>query len=444
MKSVGIDIGTTSICLVVYDGEKGTVEGSRSAQNAFLPGTFCQDPDRIADAVMGMLRELERECGPVCAVGISAQMHGILYTDAAGRAVSPFYTWKDGSGNLPFEDATWAEVLSRRTGQRIHPGYGSATHFYLGQTGQIPKEAVFLCNIGDYVAMRLCDRAVPCQDVSMAASLGGLLQDKSGYDLKALSEAGVRTEFYPSVCGGFAPLGTWKGAKVYPAVGDNQASFFAAAGREEAAVSVNVGTGSQVSLFSSGLAETACGEVRPFPGGGSLYVQASLNGGKVYEKLASFWEEAVFSFTGQRIDAYGGMQRLGEERQETGLLADPLLYGSRAREGVQGSISGITEQDFHPGDLIRAWVAGMARELHQLYLEFPESLRQGRKWIVGSGNGIRKNPLLRQEIEKAFGLPLRLKEIQEEAAAGAAMLAHPFFRYSLGDIPSIRRNTFVK
>ena len=65
----------------------------------------------------------------------------------------------------------------------------------------------------------------------------------------------------------------------------------------------------------------------------------------------------------------------------------------------------------------------MARELHELYLEFPQSLREGRKWIVGSGNGIRKNALLQQEIEKAFGLPLRLKELREEAAAGAAMLA---------------------
>ena len=131
----------------------------------------------------------------------------------------------------------------------------------------------------------------------------------------------------------------------------------------------------------------------------------------------------MFAFTGEKIDAYEGMRRLGEGKQDTALTADPLLYGSRTRAEVQGSISGITEDDFHPGDLIRAWVSGMARELHELYLEFPQSLREGRKWIVGSGNGIRKNALLQQEIEKAFGLPLRLKELREEAAAGAAMLA---------------------
>ena len=423
MKSIGIDIGTTSICLVIYEGESGKIEDSLSVRNAFMPETFCQDPDHIADEVIRLLQELAKRNEPIGAIGISAQMHGILYTDAAGRAVTPYYTWKDESGKLPFEGATFAEFLSGKTGYRIYSGYGSATHFYLGKTGQIPERAVFLCNIGDYLAMRLCGKTVPRQDVSIAASLGGLLPDKSGYDREALSAAGVRTKLYPEVSREFAPFGTWTGIPVYPAVGDNQASFFAAAGREEAAISVNVGTGSQVSLFSSGLTEASSGEVRPFPGAGSLYVQGSGNGGKVYEKLASFWEEAVFAFTGEKIDAYEGMRRLGEGKQDTALTADPLLYGSRTRAEVQGSISGITEDDFHPGDLIRAWVSGMARELHELYLEFPQSLREGRKWIVGSGNGIRKNALLQQEIEKAFGLPLRLKELREEAAAGAAMLA---------------------
>ena len=34
MNSIGIDIGTTSICLVVYDGESGRIKDSKSAQNA--------------------------------------------------------------------------------------------------------------------------------------------------------------------------------------------------------------------------------------------------------------------------------------------------------------------------------------------------------------------------------------------------------------------------
>lgn len=428
MKAIGIDIGTTSICLVVYEEESQRVVDGSSRKNVFLPGSFCQDPDWIVSQVTEMLTELVEKNGPVCAIGVSTQMHGILYVDEQGKAVTPYYTWKDESGNLPFEGGTWAGYLSEKTGYRMYSGYGTVTHFYLDRTGRIPKKAAALCNIGDYIVMRLCKSRAPRQDISVADSLGGLLADGSGFDRAALEAAGVSAGYYPEVAREFMPAGLWQGIFVYPAVGDNQASFYAAAGQQEDTICVNVGTGSQVSLFSRSGYLSGTGEIRPFPMGGKLYVQASVNGGKVYEKLAGFLEETVFAFTGQHLDAYEAMRRLGEQKRETSLEAMPLLYGSRGEGNASGCIAGLTEENFHPQDLIRAWVAGMARELYQMYLEFPGELREKRTRLVGSGNGIRKNPLLRQEIEKAFGLPVVLTKIEEEAAAGAAMLALAAFK----------------
>lgn len=423
MKALGIDIGTTTICLVVYEEESKTVVDGSSRKNVFLPDCFCQDPERIAAQVTEMLTDLVEKNGPVCAIGVSTQMHGILYVDERGQAVTPYYTWKDESGNLPFEGGTWAGCLAEKTGYQMYSGYGTVTHFYLDKIGRIPKKAVFLCNIGDYIVMRLCKNTVPRQDISVADSLGGLMADRSGFDRAALQAAGVSTCYYPEVAKEFLPAGFWRGIPVYPAVGDNQAGFYAAAGQQEDTICVNVGTGSQVSLFSQRGYFVRTGEIRPFPMGGNLYVQASVNGGKVYEKLAGFWEETVFAFTGLHIDAYETMRRLGEQKEETSLGALPLLYGSRGKENTSGRIVGLTEENFHPQDLIRAWVSGMARELYQMYLELPKELREKRTKLAGCGNGIRKNSLLKQEIEKAFGMPVTLKEIKEEAAAGAAMLA---------------------
>ena len=42
---------------------------------------------------------------------------------------------------------------------------------------------------------------------------------------------------------------------------------------------------------------------------------------------------------------------------------------------------------------------------------------------VGAGNGLRRNPVLRQVAQRRLGLPLRLMEHEEEAAIGAARLA---------------------
>lgn len=111
MISLGIDIGTTSICAVLYDLTEDKIIRNVSAPNSFVnTGSYLQDPDRIVSVVKELYKELmmelklwtgERETRKdmtLAGVGISSQMHGILYTDSMGKAVTPFYTWKNEDG----------------------------------------------------------------------------------------------------------------------------------------------------------------------------------------------------------------------------------------------------------------------------------------------------------------------------------------------------------
>ena len=371
------------------------------------------------------------------AIGISSQMHGILYVDRAGRAVSPYYTWKEESGNENFGEETYASYLSRVTGCEMYTGYGSVTHFTLQQTGQIPAQAVCLANIGDYIAMRLCDAKEPVMSPSIAASLGGFGLQERRFAMEAMERAGVATSYYPQVRAAGFVLGTYEGIPVTCAQGDNQASFYAAIGEKQDALSVNVGTGSQVSLFYRELIEGTEAEIRPFTEKGFLYVQASVNGGKVYERLAEFVKGTVFAVTGIETDVYEKLEEAGAQVPATDLRITPLLYGSRQRQASDesakrpvpenpapgGSMTGLTAGNFTLGHMVRAYVAGMALELYRMYEQLPEVLKQGKREIIASGNGIRKNRLLRQEVERLFGLPVRFRDIEEEAAAGAAMWA---------------------
>ncbi len=156
-------------------------------------------------------------------------------------------------------------------------------------------------------------------------------------------------------------------------------------------------------------------------------MQASVNGGKAYEKLAAFFEETVELFTGAKtdagIDVYEKMAAMGMAAGQTTLVVTPSLCGARGEGSSSGSVRNLTEENFHPSDLVSAYVTGMAQELYQLYLKFPPDLRKGRRRIAASGNGIRKNRLLAQEVERLFGMPLEFGEWKEEAAAGAAMMA---------------------
>lgn len=423
MKAIGIDIGTTSICLVLYDHENGRIVESTSAPNHFLEGGFRQDADRIVSVVREKLDRILEQHTDIGVIGVSAQMHGILYVDREGRAVSPYYTWKETCGGELFEGLGAAKWLSGTSGYPMYPGYGTVTHFALDRAGEISGEAVGMANIGDYLVMRLCGLAETGTDCSIAASFGGFDLSAGGFDLGALEAAGVDIRFYPQIAAACEAAGVYRGIQVMPAVGDNQASFYAAAGEDSDVVSINVGTGSQVSVMAAELEPIQSGEIRPFTRQRYLYVQASVNGGKVYEKLAAFFEETVELFAGEKIDAYEKLAALELAAEETTLVVAPGLYGARGKSGCFGSVQNLTEENFHPSDLVKAYVTGMARELHQMYLAFPPKLRAGRRRIAASGNGIRKNRLLAQEVERLFGMPVTFGAWSEEAAAGAAMLA---------------------
>ena len=71
----------------------------------------------------------------------------------------------------------------------------------------------------------------------------------------------------------------------------------------------------------------------------------------------------------------------------------------------------------------RALLEGLAQQFHDLYCQM-EGLGAGnRSKLVGAGNGIRKNDLLRSVLEESFGMQMGIPVHKEEAAFGAALLA---------------------
>lgn len=70
---------------------------------------------------------------------------------------------------------------------------------------------------------------------------------------------------------------------------------------------------------------------------------ASLNGGKVYERLAAFFGEVCEQFTGEKPDIYAKMQEIAMEKEDTDLKAYPNLYGARgeSQEGPGGMDSTV-------------------------------------------------------------------------------------------------------
>ncbi|MDO5425237.1 MAG: FGGY family carbohydrate kinase [Eubacteriales bacterium] len=547
---IGIDIGTTTISILVLKADSGEVLESRTIQNdtwvrGDMPWEKMQDADRIFERVQKQVSELVSVYAPVAGIGISCQMHGILYTDENGRAVSPFFTWQDerGGQQIPGKVETYAEALTRRLGRRVSAGYGLASHFYNLENGLVPAEARRMATIGDYVGQRLCggkaeswpmpgrvpeagcgeisgenaafgptsgrSEETGCGEISgmnaafgptpgrpaktgcgrisagNAASWGGYDFGKKAFDAENLCACGIDVSFLPEIAGDGEIIGYFQETiPVAVAIGDNQASFLGSVPDGDGTVLVNVGTGAQVSVGIACEAENAerlakgGAELRPCLKNLDLCVGSSLCGGRAYALLEQFFrevckmacpgraDEAMNGKTvrpGRTNEAMNGQMVCSGQVDETmnrkmacpgradealyenmakaveGIdpaqapVIDPAFAGSRSDPFKRASIRGLTTENFTPGYIVYGMLEGIAEELYTLY----EGMKTGApnpKRLIGSGNGIRKNPILRRILEEKFQMPLWIPAHKEEAAYGAAL----YGLYAAGVFTDIR------
>ncbi|MBB6734792.1 sedoheptulokinase [Cohnella zeiphila] len=438
MHLIGLDIGTTSVCGALLEARtrrmiRSVTLDNTAALRSSRSWEFAQDAESIWRTAESVLSELRSDRAEVLGIGITGQMHGILYVDKEGNAVSPLYTWQDKRGDMPYsKEATYAEQLARLTCYPMATGFGMATHFYNQQNGLVPPGASALCTIADYVAMRLANRTRPLIDPTNASGLGLYDPRLLEFDRAALTHAEIDAGLLPEQVPSGTVIGRIKdGIPVATALGDNQASFLGAVPDVRSSVLLNIGTGSQISVYSDAYCADECRtaggiDIRPFPGGGYLLVGASLSGGKSYALLERFFREVITSFTGSdESSLYETMNRMAEAEtaDEFELKVNTRFFGTRADPLARGTIDGVCPDNWTPGHLIRGFLEGMAGELAGYYDLLPPSVRERAKALVVSGNGVRRNGALRRILERLFGLPLLLPDGGEEASRGAAICA---------------------
>jgi sedoheptulokinase len=119
-------------------------------------------------------------------------------------------------------------------------------------------------------------------------------------------------------------------------------------------------------------------------------------------------------------------ESLYEESKAISLKVDTRFRGTRSNPECLGSITNISDMNFQPNHLILGFLEGISRELYQFYQSFihTDTSSKGKIFhLIGSGNGLRKNPLLRKICSDMFEKELTLSSLPEEAACGSAFLA---------------------
>jgi len=430
MYFIGIDIGTSSICGVIYNSANKTIESITKNNTAQIASSRAwekiQDPAVIITIVTEIVQEFISRYSDIQAIGLTGQMHGMLYVDKNGDAVSPLYFWQDGRGNLPFRDnQTYAEYLSAKTGYTLATGYGLVSHFYNQENALVPAEAVKLCTIMDYAGMKMTGRETPLIDYSNGASLGFFDLKNKRFDVPALEKIGISPVILPEPGESAALLGYYnQRIPVYSAIGDNQASFLGSVSDVEHSVHITVGTGSQISVYSKEFIKIESLDTRPFPGGGYILVGAPLCGGQSFALLKTFFDNTL-TFFGQNVllshDMYEKMTEISLNASNDLPVIETCFNGTRLYPFKRGSISNISTTNFTPESLISGFVMGIVSELYHFYQLIPDEIKKDKTIWVGSGNGIKKNFLLMQALEAQFDCKFTLSKCEEEAAMGACL-----------------------
>ena len=102
---------------------------------------------------------------------------------------------------------------------------------------------------------------------------------------------------------------------------------------------------------------------------------------------------------------------------------DTRFQGTRPNPNITGSITGITSDNFTPGALTVGVIRGIITELYEMYTAMKNLTGRNAAVLVGSGNGLRKNEIMRRIAGEIFGLDVRVPKYQEEAARGCAICA---------------------
>ena len=424
--AAGIDVGTTNIAGVLVD-----VETRREVCALALPsasyvvekdgprGQSVQDIGVIgkkALEVLGRLLDEARGKGlKVGAIGVTGQMHGIVYLDAKGKPLSDLINWQDRRG-----EAVCGRIKAL-TGYAVPSGYGVSSYFYDFLNDRVPEGACHISTAPDYVAGLIGGAFANVTHPQNGAGIGLFDIKNCKFDIGAIDALGLDPSFFPQVAPPYFKVGSFEGIPVSVAIGDNQAGVIGAVRDFENSVLVNIGTGSQVSAVVDRIEAFEGIELRPFEDGKYLATGAALCGGSSLALLAGLISETAEATGGNAGDVYGLINRIaGDSCERSPLDVNTRFSGTRQDPLERGSIANISGDNLTLANLIGGFLDGISGELASLYKKIKNDYGP-RKIVVGSGGGMRKCPSLRARVARDFGANVILPVCSEEAACGAAV-----------------------
>ena len=439
---LGVDLGTSSVKLVLADGE-GRIADSASAKYPLLlpeDGWSEQNPEDWYAGVIACVRELgcRHDLSAVKGVSFSGQMHGLVVLDKDDNVIRPAILWNDNRTTEEcayLNDVIGKDKLLEWTGNVAFTGFTAPKLMWMKR--HEPENFARIAKImlpKDFVAYK------------MSGVFGSDVSDDSGtlyFDVKnrawsapMLGIIGITEEQLPAIFESTDVIGHVS-EEFAAASGLPVSAKVVMGGGDQAVGAVGTGTVKEGRMFfslgTSGVVFAPCAEFA-----------ASTNGGMHVFRHAN----GRFHFMGCMLSAAGSMQWWSEEvtGMSVGDLLDempggctdapiflPYLMGERSPindPDAKGAFYGINLAHKR-ADLTKAVVDGICFGLKDCYDNIlGMGAEAGFARVIGGGS---RSDKWMQILSDITGLELRRINTSDGAGLGAVILA----MVGTGAVPSL-------
>lgn len=339
-------------------------------------------------------------------VGFSTEMHGFLIADASGKPLTDYISWQDESGYEVFQTTSYVDTvrnlldksLISQTGMPIKVGLPSVNLFYQlkNHICHIPQSEMFFYTLGDYVIRALSGKE-PYIHVTNAAATGLINLEKRDWNREILKRLEMQEIHFPQITdGNEATECELEGRKVafYPAIGDQQAALLGSGFIEESDVSLNYGTGAQVSILSKKLTLSEAYQTRPYFGGMYLCTVPHIPSGRALNVYFNFLKNSICEFVHvEDEDIWKYIMKEVQKDSYSSLKIDMSFFTNAVSPNTCGSISNIEETKMTVGNLFSSIYKQMARDAKDIVDRLKTEEINA---LIFSGGVVRKNSYLRE------------------------------------------------
>lgn len=446
--AIGIDIGTTSTKVVLFD-EKGAAVAHHAKSYPLLaevPGAAEQNPDEIYEAVVYSLRETVRKSGDLAEkigfISFSTAMHSLIAVDSDGKPLSNSITWADTRSEsyaFAVKSSTEGLDLYKRTGVPLHPMTPLFKLQWLkNEHPETFEKAAKFVGIKDYILYRWFGEWAT--DYASAAAMGMWNMNTLEWDEEALQMAGVTPERLPEI----QPTtfywdhlsetlvklsGLDSFVKVVIGATDGPLSNLGVGAISPGDVAVTIGTSGAIRTISMTPILDAEGRTFCYP----LTEKHWVSGGPVNNGGIAFqWVHDLFAE--EEIEgSYEELSRRAETKPpgSDGLIFLPHLTGERAPlwdAQAKGSFVGLTLR--HKKDhIVRAVLEGTIFNLYQVYSLVKTQAQEKADVKIFATGGFTNSPAWKQILADVFQKEVSIPEHTESSCLGAVQLG----RFAIGE-----------